>query len=56
MEERLRERPVNKPITDPKFFPDDQTEPLLSWQGARQRDESPNEWTTEAIANVRNLP
>lgn len=30
MEERLKERPVNKPITDPRFFLDDQTEPLLS--------------------------
>ena len=30
MEERLKERPANRPITDPRFFPDDQTEPLQS--------------------------
>ena len=30
MEEQSKERLVNKPITDPMFFPDDQTEPLQS--------------------------
>ena len=30
MEELQKERPVNRPTTDPMFFLDDQTELLLS--------------------------